>query len=457
VKVAGVELQGARAAVLGLAKSGLSAIALLRAQGSLVTASDEKPLDDLPEPTRAALDGVSFVQQADDPTLGRDLVVLSPGVPNDLAILDAARKRGASVIGELELASYFLTGPILGVTGSNGKTTTTALIGHILEHSGVSAIVGGNIGTPPTALIGASNEDTWLVLELSSFQLETASNFSARIGVCLNVTPDHLDRHKTMEAYKSAKGRLFSTQRANTFAVLNAEDEACTEYSALTPGWPVWFSQDRPVTPGLHVREGVIVLDDDPVMPVNEIPLRGRHNIENVLAAAGAAHLAGASLEQIAAAVRTFPGVEHRIEFVREREGVAWYNDSKATNVDAAMKAIEAFDNRLWIVLGGKDKDSDYRPMAQALRGHVAAALLIGTAASKIADHLGPTIPQVVCGTIEAAVDHAALHAAPGDVVLLAPACASYDQFISYEHRGRTFKELVRALPEIPPTPKETN
>ncbi|MEP7362648.1 MAG: UDP-N-acetylmuramoyl-L-alanine--D-glutamate ligase [Acidobacteriota bacterium] len=448
MRVAGVELQGARVTVLGLAKSGLSAIALLRAQGALVTASDEKPVSELPAATKAMLEDVAFVRQVDDPTLGQDLVVLSPGVPGDLGILEASRRRGTPVIGELELASYFLTGPVLGVTGSNGKTTTTALIGHILKHAGIDALVGGNIGTPPTALIGASNEDTWLVLELSSFQLETADNFTAKIAVCLNITPDHLDRHKTMEAYKAAKARLFTTQREQSFAVLNAEDFACTEFAALTKGWPVWFSQERPVTPGLYVEDGMIMLDDDPVMPVIDIPLRGRHNVENVLAAAGAAHLAGASLGEIAAAVRTFPGVEHRIEFVRERAGVAWYNDSKATNVDAALKAIEAFDNRLWIILGGKDKDSDYRPMATALRSHVAGALLIGAAAAKIADHLGPDIPQVACGTIEAAVDHAARHAVTGEVVLLAPACASYDQFTSYEHRGRVFKELVRALPE---------
>ena len=448
MKVAGIELQGARVAVLGLAKSGLSAIALLRAQGALVTAGDEKPFADLPHDSKAALEDVAFVQQADDPTLGQDLVVLSPGVPNDLPIVDAARGRGTPVIGELELASYFLTGPVLGVTGSNGKTTTTALIGHILMHSGIDAQVGGNIGTPPTAMIGSSNEDTWLVLELSSFQLETASNFTAKIGVCLNVTPDHLDRHKTMDAYKAAKARLFTTQREQSFAVLNAEDEACTEFASLTKGWPVWFSQERPVTPGLHVEDGMIVLDGEPVMPVLDIPLRGRHNVENVLAATGAAHLAGATLEQIAAAVRTFPGVEHRIEFVRERNGVAWYNDSKATNVDAALKAIEAFEDRLWIILGGKDKGSDYRPIAAALRGHVAGALLIGAAAEKIAGQLGPETPQVACGTIEAAVEHAVRHAAPGDVVLLAPACASFDQFTSYEHRGRVFKELVHALAE---------
>lgn len=451
MKVAGVELQGARVAVLGMAKSGLGAVSLLRAQGALVTAGDMKPFDSLEEHVRTALAGIRFVPQSEDPTLGQDIVVLSPGVPDDLDIVTAARGRGTPVIGELELASYFLTGPIIGVTGSNGKTTVTALIGHILQHSGIDAIVGGNIGTPASALVGASNEDTWLVLELSSFQLETASHFSAKIGVCLNVTPDHLDRHKTMAAYQAAKGRLFATQREGSFAVLNADDEICTGYSALTPGWPVWFSMERPVAPGLYVRDGVIVLDGDPVLPAADIPLRGRHNVQNVLAAAAAAHLAGATLEQIAAAVKSFPGVEHRIEFVRERGGVAWYNDSKATNVDAALKAVEAFDNRLWIILGGKDKDSDYRPLAEALRGHVAGALLIGSAAEKIAGQLSE-IPQVACGTMEAAVAHAAGHAQPGDVVLLAPACASFDQFTSYEHRGRVFKALVRDLDGEPET-----
>jgi len=442
-----MEFAGLKVLVVGLGKSGLSAIKLLVEKGAHPHGTDSRPLDQLPGAGPFFAEwGIPFHRQSAQVFREFPLIVLSPGVPLDLPELDAARAAGARVTGEVELASAFLEGRNIGITGANGKTTTTALIGHLLKENGVGCQVGGNIGLPPTAMIAASREDWWNVLELSSFQLETIAEFRAEIAVCLNVTPDHLDRHHTFEAYAAAKRRLFETQRKGDWAVLNAADAVTAAYAGATAAEVIWFSLRGRVERGLWLEEGNVYHDGALLMPAAEIPLRGRHNIENVMAAAGAAHLAGVPLEGIRAAVRTFPGVEHRIEFVRELRGVRYYNDSKATNVDAALKAVDAFEGGLWIILGGKDKGSDYRPLAAALRGKCREALLIGAAAEKISGQLQSSVPLMACGTLEAAVRHASQRAKSGDTVLLAPACASFDQFANYEERGRTFKTFVSKL-----------
>jgi UDP-N-acetylmuramoylalanine--D-glutamate ligase len=350
------------------------------------------------------------------------------------------------VIGEVELAGWYLQGKTIGITGSNGKTTTTALTGHLLRESGIPVQVGGNIGNAVTAMLDGAKAGQWNVLELSSFQLETIERFRAHVGVALNVTPDHLDRHGTFAIYANVKARLFETQQPGDWAVLNADDATCVSYSGRTPARPVWFSLTRPVEPGVWLAGGHLLCDGDPVVAAAEIPLRGRHNIENVMAAAAAARLAGADLQSIASAIRTFPGVEHRLEFVRTVAGVEYYNDSKATNVDATLKAIDAFPGPLWIILGGKDKGSDYSPLAAPLGSKAKAALLIGAAAEKIGAHLAGSVGRIPCGTLDRAVATAWREAAAGDTVLLAPACASFDQFENYEHRGRVFKRLVMEL-----------
>jgi UDP-N-acetylmuramoylalanine--D-glutamate ligase len=430
-----MKLDGAKVVVVGMARSGVAAVELLREKGANVRAVDQNPM---------AIPGIEVEPQTPAVFEHADLIVLSPGVPPDLEVFEAARQRGIRVIGDLELASWFLQGETIGITGSNGKTTTTALTGHILDSA---AQVGGNIGTPPCSLVKTSRPGQWNVLELSSFQLETSETFRAHVGACLNVTPDHLDRHHTLENYIDAKARLFITQRAADFAVLNADDPVCRSYAHRGAGKPVWFSSSQSVAPGACLQDGRILLDGEPLMPIAEIPLRGMHNVENAMAAAVMAKIAGASNEQIRARIRTFPGVEHRIEFVRDLNGVTWYNDSKATNVDATLKAIGAFDGNLWIILGGKDKNSDYASLAAPLKTKARAALLIGAAASKIADHLNGSIPLEHCTTLDAAVRFAFERAKSGDVVLLAPACASFDQFQNYEHRGREFKRLVKELP----------
>jgi len=431
-----MKLEGAKVVVVGMARSGVAAAELLREKGARVRTVDQKPAAAGIEPQTEA----SFADT--------EMIVLSPGVPADLAVLDSARRRGVRVIGDLELASWFLQGEIIGITGANGKTTTTALTGHILKQSGIPAQVGGNIGTPPAAMVKTSHAGQWNVLELSSFQLETTDTFRAHIGAALNVTPDHLDRHGTLERYADAKGRLFAEQTPDDFKVLNADDPVCQGYAARGRATVVWFSSTREVWPGAFLKNGDIMLNGSSVMKASEVPLRGAHNLENTMAAAAMASLAGASHAQIRAAVMTFPGVEHRLEFVQRLNGVDWYNDSKATNVDATLKAIAAFDGGLWVILGGKDKNSDYSVLASPLRVKAHGALLIGAAADKIDAQLRGAVPLFRSGNIEGAVAEAHARAKSGDTVLLAPACASFDQFESFEHRGRDFKRLVHALTE---------
>jgi UDP-N-acetylmuramoylalanine--D-glutamate ligase len=278
--------------------------------------------------------------------------------------------------------------------------------------------------------------------------LETTETFRARIGAALNVTPDHLDRHGTLERYADAKGRLFAEQTPDDFKVLNADDPICQGYALRGHAAVVWFSSTREVSPGAFLQNGEIMLNGTSVMKTSEVPLRGVHNLENTMAAAVMASLAGATHAQIRSAVMTFPGVEHRLEFVRRVDGVDWYNDSKATNVDATLKAIAAFDGGLWVILGGKDKNSDYSVLAGPLREKALGALLIGAAADKIGAQLSGSVPLFRSGTIETAVAEAHARAKAGDTVLLVPACASFDQFESFEHRGREFKRLVHALSE---------
>jgi UDP-N-acetylmuramoylalanine--D-glutamate ligase len=306
--------------------------------------------------------------------------------------------------------------------------------------------VGGNIGTPPASMVKTSRAGQWNVLELSSFQLETISSFRAHIGAALNVTPDHLDRHYTFEKYAAAKARLFENQRSEDFAVLNADDPVTRGYAERTTAKSMFFRSTEPIAAGAGLDGDRIVLDGRLLMAAAEVPLRGIHNLENTMAAAIMASLAGATNEQIRAAVMSFPGVEHRLEFVRDLNGVAWYNDSKATNVDATLKALAAFPGGLWVILGGKDKNSDYRPLAAAMKEKTRGALLIGAAADKIEDQLRGDVSTVKCGTLEVAVRHAHASARSGGTVLLAPACASFDQFENFEHRGREFKRLVNEL-----------
>ncbi len=433
-----MELAGKNVVVVGMAKSGTAAVKLLVAHGARV-----RPVDSSPH---APVEGLAVLPQEEASFDGADLVVISPGVPADLPLLAKVRARGVPVIGELELAAPYLKGPVIGITGSNGKTTTTALTGHMLREAGVASQVGGNIGTPPAAMTETSRDGQWNVLELSSFQLETIKTFRAQIAACLNLTQNHLDRHHTFNEYVNAKRRLFETQTSGDVAILNADDPVTVAFAHVAKALPRWFSGTKQVD-GAWLAGETIFLDGKPLINTRDLKLRGRHNYENVMAAALIASIAGAKPDDIARAAAGFQPVEHRLEPVRVVKGVAYYNDSKATSVDATLKAMDAFDGGLWVILGGYDKGSDYSPLREPLHAKAHAALLIGAAAPKIAEHLGDKAVQILhCGTLASAVDRAYQLAEPGDTVLLAPACSSFDQFENYEHRGRVFKELVRAL-----------
>lgn len=449
-----MEFKGKKVLVVGLGKSGRAAALFLRRQGAQVTVSDIRSAEALGKDIPALLEEGIAVEAGGHGLLTfrrQDLIVVSPGVPLDTPELVQVRTFGLPIIGELELASHYLKGKSLAITGSNGKTTTTALCGEILKAGGLPVEVGGNIGVPVIALVGESRDDGWSVLEVSSFQLETAYRFHAEIAVILNVTPDHLDRHGTFENYAAAKERIFASQTAEDALVLNADDDVTSRMAARTKSRIFWFSGKRVVRQGAFVHEGAVVFRASEqaapefILKVGNIPLKGHHNVENVLAAVCAARLAGVEPEAIRKAVESFKAVEHRLEFVAEINGVDYYNDSKATNVDAAAKAIGAFPKGIHLILGGKDKNSDYRQLRALLEEKVKTVYTIGAAAEKIETHIYGAVPVVSAGTLDQAVAKAAEAAQPGEVVLLAPACSSFDQFENYEHRGQAFKELIYA------------
>jgi UDP-N-acetylmuramoylalanine--D-glutamate ligase len=490
-----MELKNKRVLVVGLGKSGLAAALFLRRQGAQVTVSDTRSAEALAKEIPALLDAGIMVESGGHGVITfreQELIVVSPGVPMSTPEVAQAKAFGTPVIGELELASRFLQGRVVAITGSNGKTTTTTLLGEIFKTAGFPTLVGGNIGTPvidliaesvapsgrgkatagPSTSVGAERAPTFAqddtsvddasavvsVLEVSSFQLETVEEFRPWIAVVLNITPDHLDRHGSFEAYAAAKARITERQGTGDFLVLNAEDKP-TQMVALKAGVrsdarpPIfWFSGRRPIKQGAFVHgESVLFVPREgakaePILPVSEIPLKGAHNVENVLAAVCAARLAGVPAEVIRGAVRKFKAVEHRLELVRVRDGVEFYNDSKATNVDATMKAVASFAGGIHLILGGKDKESDYTLLSPLLRERVKFVYTIGSAAEKIERELQGVVKMVSAGSMDVAVHAAAEAAVAGDVVLLAPACSSFDQFENYEHRGRVFREIVSGL-----------
>ncbi len=450
-----MELKNKRVLVVGLGKSGLSAAMFLRAQGARVTVSDARSAVALAKEIPALLEAGIMVESGGHGLLTfrrQDLIVVSPGVPMDTPEVKQVVAFGLPVIGELELASRYLQGRIVAITGSNGKTTTTTLVGKIFADAGVQTLVGGNIGLPVIDLVAKSTPETVSVLEVSSFQLETVEEFHPWIAVVLNITPDHLDRHGSFETYAAAKARITERQVAEDFLVLNAEDKATQMVALKTKAQVFWFSGRRPIKQGAFVygesvlfvlREGAKA---EPVMPVSDIHLKGSHNVENVLAAVCAARLAKIPAESIRTSVAGFAAVEHRLELVKVVNGVEFYNDSKATNVDASMKAVASFAGGIHLILGGKDKDSDYTLMSEMLRERVKIVYTIGSAAEKIERELQGVVKIVSAETLQVAVAKAAKAATIGDVVLLSPACSSFDQFENYEQRGRVFRQLVNEL-----------
>ncbi len=448
-------LRERRVSVVGLARSGVAACRLLVACGARVVATDEKPLSALGSEARALEQlGVRVVAGGHPAEAFRaaELVVVSPGVPIDTPVF--ARLRAATpVIGELELAWRAMEADTIAVTGTNGKTTTTALLGSLLRQQARAVLVGGNIGNPLAAHALGFPADGIVVAETSSFQLETIEAFRPRVAVVLNVTPDHLDRHKTFEAYVRAKARIFENQMPADCAVLNRDDDVPRGLAARTAAHVLWFSRREPLRYGVFIRDGWVMArlngHVEEICPLAEISLRGQHNVDNVLAATACALWTGMAPETIRRGIGLFRGVPHRIEFLRDVGGVVFYNDSKGTNVESTIKALESFTEPVVLIAGGRGKGQDFAPLGQAARGRVTHAVLIGEDGEKIGHALQAAgIPTTPAATFEAAVRAARGLAAPGNVVLLSPACASFDMFDNFEHRGDVFRALVLALAE---------
>ncbi len=448
-----MEIRGKRVLVVGLARTGLAAARWLARRGAVVTVTDLRPPQLFPKEIPELLQqkiGMELGIHRVETFLRHELIVLSPGVPADLPVLKLAREKRIPVLPEVEVAGWFLEGQVAGITGTNGKTTTTVLLGKMLEASGFRPFVGGNIGTPLLSALEQAPLPSMVVCELSSFQLETIQSFRPHVAVLLNLSPNHLDRHPNFEAYVAAKARIFRNQTESDYAILNADDPEVMKLAPEIRGKKVLFSRQRELSTGVFVSDGRIRYRvrnlEAALMETQDVRLRGEFNLENVLAAAAAACVLGAEFASIRRAVREFHGVEHRLEFVGEIQGVRFYNDSKATSVDATAKALSTFDRGVHLILGGKDKGAPYAPLRRLLKDRVREVLVIGAARERIAAELSGAAVIVDAGNLENAVRQAFVSAERGDAILLAPACASFDQFENFEHRGRVFKSLVDSL-----------
>jgi UDP-N-acetylmuramoylalanine--D-glutamate ligase len=450
--------QGKTVLVVGAARSGVAAAAFLLERRARVILTDTKTEAELGialEPLRTPSKSTGRLAlelggHKPESFSACDFVVVSPGVPLSLPLFDESRKKGIPIIAEVELAWRHLKGRILGITGSNGKTTTTILTAELLRGAGLRGHAAGNMGVPLISFAAQSTPDEWYSTELSSFQLEGIQEFRPAAGAILNLTPDHLDRYRGFDEYIAAKERLFMNQRPADFAVLNADDERTSALAGRIPSTPVLFSRRSAPPRGLFLRGGRVVSEipgrERDLFGVEDIRLKGGHNVENVLAACALALLAGAAPESLRHVIREFKGVEHRLEWVAEIDGVQYFNDSKATNVDATVKSLEAFPGKIHLIAGGRDKGGDFTMLRALVRERVRQLVLIGEAAGKIRDALRGCVEMSDAADMRQAVEACRRKARPGDVVLLAPACASFDMFKDFEHRGRTFKAAVSAL-----------
>jgi UDP-N-acetylmuramoylalanine--D-glutamate ligase len=448
-----MDVQNKRVLVVGLARSGLSVARALVRRGAVVTVSDRKQpgefADILPELLKDKV-GLELGAQRVETFLKNEIIIISPGIPWDLPQLQAARDKNIPVYPEVEAASWFLDGTIVGVTGSNGKTTTTSLLGDMLKASGFPTFVGGNIGNALSSAVDQAQPGTKFVTELSSFQLEGIHNFRPHVAVMLNLSPNHLDRHPSFEAYGQAKRQIFRNQGQQDYAVLNADDPWVAGLRSTMQSRPVFFSRQREIPTGVFLSGGKIYYRvrhlERVLFEKRDVRLLGDFNLEDVLAATTAACLLGADFAAIRKAVREFKAVEHRLEFVMEIQGVDFYNNSKATSVDATLKSLDAFEHGVHLIMGGKDKGAPYTPLLPLIKDRVREVLLIGAAAPIIAKQLTGATELVEAGDLATAVYQAFARSRPGDTVLLAPACSSFDQFKDYEERGMVFKELVKML-----------
>ena len=447
-----MELAGKKVLIIGAARSGIAAARFLVDRGAIVALNDQKPIEKWSAEALALKEAGVGLLPGEPPSWLLDqseLVVVSPGVPATIIPIRYAERAGAEVIGEVELAARFLKGRIVAITGSNGKTTTTSLIGELLRDAGLVVQVGGNIGRPLISMVESSQADGWTVAELSSFQLETIKTFRPAIAVVLNVTPNHMDRYESFNDYAAAKHRIFMNQTGEDVAVLNADDETVSSWADGLRAKVMTFSVRKELEYGVFLTGNELVFRGQVLTRIEDMKLRGLHNVENVAAALAVGIAAGAQVESMRETVKEFNPVEHRLEFVDEIEGVRFYNDSKATSVDATLKALEAFasdSGQVVLILGGKGKKAPYAPLAPLVRDKVRKLVLIGEDAKTIANELGEYAPFERASDMKDAVAKSFAAAKKGDLVLLAPACASFDMFESFEHRGRVFKKEVANL-----------
>ena len=451
-----MNLQGKKVLVFGSGKSGIGAADLLEQTGATPVIYDgnekidkEAVLHKIPHHSRTEVYAGKLPKEVQD---SLDLVVLSPGVPTDIPMVRAFYEQGLPVWGEVELAYRTGKGRVLAITGTNGKTTTTALLGKIMKDAEDSVFVVGNIGTPYTSKALEMKDNTTTVAEISSFQLETIEEFAPAVSAILNITEDHLNRHHTMEEYIRVKELIVKNQTADNYCVLNYEDPVLREFGKNIVPKTVYFSSERVLEQGIYLDGDQIILktekEEIPVVHTGDLKLLGKHNFENVMAAVAMAYYAGVSIDSIRKSICEFTAVEHRIEYVTEKNGVTYYNDSKGTNPDAAIKGIQAMNRPTLLIGGGYDKGSSYDEWLNAFDGKVRYLVLIGQTRDKIreaAERLG-VCPCILCENLEEAVKICAEKAEPGDAVLLSPACASWGQFDNYEQRGDMFKEYVRNL-----------
>jgi UDP-N-acetylmuramoylalanine--D-glutamate ligase len=444
-----MELRGKRALVLGLARTGGECARFLVSQGADVLVSDLRSETEL-KPEIESLRGlpVRYLLGGEQPGWleGVGFVVTSPGVPSENPLLREANRRGCAVLSEIELAYRFLRAPLVAITGTNGKSTTTTLISEMLQTNGTKSFIGGNIGTPLIGFVGGDWE--WGVVEISSFQLEWIETFRPRIAVLLNVTEDHLDRYPDFAAYRRAKERIFENQAASDIAILNRDDPLVWAMRERIPAKILSFGFSE-VEAGVFANARQIFWRDggsEERFPLARVKIQGVHNVENMMAAVAVAKCVGVPAQVIQKALEEFPGLEHRLEFVREKNEVRYYNDSKGTNVGAVVKSLASFSAPVILLAGGVDKGGDYRVLQEGIGGRVKRLVLFGAAKDVIAKALGSLAETVLVDDLEAAVRDAHDHAQPGDVVLLSPACSSFDMFRNYAERGRRFKGLVMAL-----------
>jgi UDP-N-acetylmuramoylalanine--D-glutamate ligase len=451
-----MEVTGKKVLIIGAARSGIAAAKFLAARGAIVALNDQKPIEKWSEAALALKDSGVGLVPGEPPMWLLDqleLVVVSPGVPATIIPIRYAERAGAEVIGEVELAYRYLKGRIVAITGSNGKTTTTSLIGELLRDAGFKVQVGGNIGNALISMVESSSDDGWTVAELSSFQLETIKDFRTTIALVLNVTPNHMDRYESFTDYAAAKHRIFMNQTPDDFAILNADDATVSSWASGLRAQVTEFSVRKELEQGIFLRGDDLIArtanGERVVLKPSEMKLRGLHNVENVAAAISAGIAAGASLDAMRETVKQFNPVEHRLEFIREVAGVKFYNDSKATSVDATLKALEAFANdpgKVVLILGGRGKKAPYAPLAESVKTKVRRLILIGEDAETIQNELGEYAQFERTSDMHDAVNRAFAAAENGDVVLLAPACASFDMFDSFEHRGKVFKGEVEGI-----------